>query len=59
MKHLREVLDPFVLTALLVLGITAYTYVNLFLEREFPIFTSEDEIDAAIAEEFPLFVDYL
>ena len=59
MKHLKELLDPFVLTALLVLGISAYTYVNLFMEREFPVFTTEEEIDAAIAEEFPLFVDYL
>ena len=59
MKHLKELLDPFVLTALIVLGVCAFTYVNLFLEREFLIFTTEEEIEASIAEEFPLFVDYL
>ena len=59
MKHLRELIDPFVLTALLVLGVCAYTYINLFVEREYPIFTTEEEIDATIAEEFPLFIDYL
>lgn len=51
--------DPFAVTALAVLIVTAYTFYNSFLNRNFLIFTEEEQIRATIEAEFPLFVDYL
>lgn len=59
MKVLKAVLDPFALAGILVLLVTLYTYRYAFIARDFPTFTTEEEIDAAIEQEFPLFVDYL
>ena len=52
-------IDPFSLTALLVLTVSTYTFYNLFLNRNFLIFTDEEQISSTIEAEFPLFVDYL
>lgn len=59
MKALRAISDPFVLVALLTLFVSAYTFYVSFLNRNFPTFTTEEEIGEAIQREFPLFVDYL
>lgn len=59
MKGIKEVLDPFVLLCLLVLVVTAYTYWNAFLSRNFPTFTTEEEIGESIEREFPMFSEYL
>lgn len=58
-KHKSLAIDPFVVTALLVLVSAAYTFYDLFLTRNFPVFTTEEEIEESIQSEFPLFVDYL
>ena len=58
-KHKGLQVDPFVVAAFLVLASSAYTFYDLFLNRDFPVFTTEEEIEEAIQVEFPLFVDYL
>ena len=59
MKTVRSIFDPFVLIALLVLGVTAYTFFTLYFQRQFPVFTTEEEIQAAVQTEFPFFAEYL
>jgi len=59
MRALRAIADPFVIVALLTLFVSVYTFHVSFLNRNFPTFVTEDEIDEAIQREFPLFVDYL
>lgn len=59
MKGTSSLTDPFVWTAFLVLGVSVYTFVNCYIERDFLTFLTEDEITHAIEQEFPLFVDYL
>ncbi len=52
-------INPFSVTALLVIIAAAYTYYNAFMNRNFTVFTDETQIEEAIQAEFPLFVDYL
>jgi hypothetical protein len=52
-------IDPFAVTALLVVLAAAYTYYNSFVNQNFAVFTDETQIEEAIGTEFPLFVDYL
>lgn len=59
MKALKAIGDPFVIATLLALCVSAHTYYVSFLNRDFPTFTTEEEIGEAIQREFPLFVDYL
>lgn len=52
-------IDPFVVTALLVIASAACTYYNAYLNRNFTVFTDEVQIEEAIQTEFPSFADYL
>ncbi len=59
MKGGNSLADPFVLTALAVLGVCSYAFYALFLERNFITFTTEEEVSETIEQEFPLFIEYL
>ncbi len=52
-------IDPFAVTGILVILAAAYTYYNAYLNRDFLVFTDEEQIGEVIQSEFPLFVDYL
>jgi hypothetical protein len=59
MKHNTLKFDAFSLFALLVLVVIGGIFYNSYIERNFPVFTTEEEIDEAIEREFPQFADYL
>lgn len=51
--------DAFSFFAILVLIVIAGIFYNFYWERNFPTFTTEEEIEAVIEQEFPQFADYL
>ena len=59
MKSGKALLDPFVLAALLLLLSSLFTFYNSFVLRNFPTFTTEEEIGESIEREFPQFAEYL
>lgn len=52
-------LDAFSLLGLLLLIVIGGIFYNSYLQRNFPVFTTEEEIGEAIEREFPQFADYL
>lgn len=59
MKHNTLKFDAFSLFALLVLVVIGGIFYNSYLQRNFPVFTTEEEIAETIEREFPQFADYL
>lgn len=55
----KSIFNPFTVVAFFAVASAAYTYYDTFLDRSFVIFSTEEEISAAIEHHFPLLVDYL
>lgn len=49
----------FAITAILVIGSGMAIYHNSYAQRNFPYFTTEEQMEAFIEETFPLFAEYL
>lgn len=52
-------IDPFALAAIAAILSAMFTYYNTFLDRNFPIYTTGEEIEESVLTEFPALADFL
>lgn len=56
----RISIDPFSIIAFLVILVSIQVYVNVyFIKHVYPIFTTEDQIDATKQQEFGFLANYI
>lgn len=55
----RTPLDPYVVMALLVIGVCSYIFISVYFGHSYSTFTTEDQIQEATQADFGILANYL